>query len=153
MRVERTTSCPCTQRIQFDTDARVRLHSDVLQLRPSNEPRVFWLAMMLIELSLLRTSTLRVRASVAAAAALYIAIAERVGAPSAVDMWDGSLYILTGLTPTRAPLAGAINMFYQLRLNPPTVPGHSLLAVQQKYSGADYAQVARIDLSTATTLA
>lgn len=101
----------------------LHLYCDVLQVHCGTEPRVFWLAVMLIELSLLRTSTLRLRASVAAAAALYVAVATRVGAGVAVDMWNGSLYLICGLTPLRAPLSTAITAMQQLRLNPPTVPG------------------------------
>lgn len=124
----------------------LHLYCDALQVRPHTDAQVFWMAMHLLELSLLRTSTMRLRPSVAAAAALHIAIATRIGSALAIDVWDGSLYMLTGLTPSRAPMSNAVVSFYQLRQNPPTVPGHPLGAIHAKFLLPTYASVAAVPL-------
>jgi cyclin A len=124
----------------------LHLYCDALQVRPHTDAQVFWMAMHLLELSLLRTSTMRLRPSVAAAAALHIAIATRIGSALAIDVWDGSLYMLTGLTPSRAPMSNAVVSFYQLRINPPTVPGHPLGAIHAKFLLPTYASVAAVPL-------
>jgi cyclin A len=126
----------------------LHLYCDTLQVRPHSDAQVFWMSMHLLELAMLRTSTQRLRPSVAAAAALHIAIATRIGAALAIDVWDGSLYMLTGLTPSRAPMSNAIVSFWQLRQNPPSVPNHPLSAITAKFQRPQYARVASVPLPT-----